>query len=550
MSDTQVGDIPEATVSPLRRVSALWLIPIITLLVGAWMVYDTWSKQGQLITLEFSTAEGLEAGKTKIKTREVVVGQVEEITLNTTLDGVIVTARINNEFRHLLVEGSRFWVVQPTISLSGVSGLSTLLTGQFIRFSPGSGTKLTSHFTGLDSPPLTPLRTPGLRIILTSDGDFSFAKGDLIHYRGIAVGKIETVDINFADRKIYYSAFIQAPYHQLITGETRFWKASGIRAELTSQGLVVEADTLDTVILGGISFSTPEGQLAGETVADQSLFYVYPNRAAINDKQYLFSIRYWVMVKDSVGGLNVGAPVMHRGVQVGKVLRTDYVPDGGNLLDKTMDIPILIEINPGRLGLPDSEESLQRATADINTWISHGLTAIIKSQNLLLGQRMVSLTYDEAAGESELKFFKDLAVIPTGVDTIDKFTDSIEEFIAKMNHLPLESMIEKLEQMLEDGSSALASIKTLAQSGEALVKNDRNAQLIEQMTVTLTSIDAMAQSFSGDSQTIQELKNLLQSMATTFEELKPLIDELKNKPNSLIFAPDRAEEAVPMRKQP
>ncbi len=136
MSTANNTDPPPAKVAPLKRVSALWLIPIVTLLVGAWMVYDNWSQQGPLITIEFASAEGLEAGKTKIKTLDVEVGQVEQITLNKNLDGVIVTARIDIGFRDLLRQGSLFWVVQPNVSLSGVSGLGTILTGQYIRFSP------------------------------------------------------------------------------------------------------------------------------------------------------------------------------------------------------------------------------------------------------------------------------------------------------------------------------------------------------------------------------------------------------------------------------
>lgn len=256
------------------------------------------------------------------------------------------------------------------------------------------------------------------------------------------------------------------------------------------------------------------------------------------------------MVKGSIGGLRAGAPVTHRGVQVGKVVQTDFVPEGGNLLDKTMEIPVLIEINPGRLGLPDSEESLKRATADINTWISQGLIAIIKSQNFLLGQRMVALEYSDESVESELTYFNGLAVIPTGVDTIDKFTESIEEFIAKVNHLPLESMIEKLEKMLQDGSEALASIKALAESGETLVSDDRIVALVEQATVSLASVDELARSFSSESETNQELRDLLQSMSTLLEELKPLITDLRRNPSSLIFPASPAEEVEPRRKQP
>lgn len=550
MSSTQNNNPPAAKVSPLRKVSALWLIPIVTLVVGGWMVYDDWSSQGPLITIEFATAEGLEEGKTKIKTLDVEVGQVEEITLDKSLDGVIVTARIDIEFKDLLVDESLFWVVQPNVSLSGITGLGTILTGQYIRFAPGKAGAQASHFRGLDSPPITPVNTPGIHLTLVTQGDFYFSKGDLIHYQGIRVGKVEEVEFNFAEHKIYYKVFIEDPYHQLISSETRFWKASGIRAELTSAGFELDIGPIDSLILGGISFTVPEGQFISEAVAENSLFYVYPNRTAIFEKHYLYSIQYWVMVEGNVGGLNVGAPVMHRGLQVGKVVRTDYIPEGRNLLDKSLSIPILIEINPGRLGLPDSEESLKRATTDINSLIKQGLVATIKSQNFLLGSRRVDLQYEENPQAEELVYFKDLVVIPTGLDMLAKYTDSIEEFIAKINGLPVESVMNKLETVLDEGVITLASIQELAKSADKLVGNDRNAALIEQLSGTMAALEDLAQSFAGDSQANRDLQRLLQTASALLEELTPLVSQLKNQPNGLIFPSKRPAETEPKRKQP
>jgi paraquat-inducible protein B len=336
----------------------------------------------------------------------------------------------------------------------------------------------------------------------------------------------------------------------LISSETRFWKASGIRAEVTSAGFQVEAGPLDSILLGGISFSIPEGQFASQPVAENTLFYVYPSRSAIFEKQYLFSIQYWVLAEDSVGGLSVGSPVMHRGIQVGKVLRTDYVPEGRNLLDKTMDIPILIEINPGRLGLPDSEQSLERATSDINTWISQGLVATIKSQNFLLGSQLVDLQYEEVSPQTELTYFMDLVVIPTGVNTLDQFTKSIEEFIAKINHLPLESVVSKLERVLDEGATTLVSFQELAKSGDSLIGDERVTELLVQLSGTLSALEETARSFTNDSQTNQDLQRTLQTISAFLAEMIPLITELKNQPSGLIIPTSPREEIVPLRKEP
>jgi paraquat-inducible protein B len=550
MSTTNNTDPPPAKVAPLKRVSALWLIPIVTLLVGAWMVYDNWSQQGPLITIEFSSAEGLEAGKTKIKTLDVEVGQVEQITLNKNLDGVIVTARIDIGFKDLLRQGSLFWVVQPNVSLSGVSGLGTILTGQYIRFSPAETGNKASHFQGLDSPPLTPMNVPGLHLTLVTRGDFNFSKGDLIHYQGIEVGKVEEIEFNFDERKVYYEVFIEAPYHQLISSETRFWKASGIRAELSGTGFELDVGPIDSLVRGGISFTVPEGQFSSDPVAENTLFYVYPDRSAIFEKQYLYSIQYWVMVEGNVGGLHVGAPVTHRGLQVGKVLRTDYIPDGRNLLDKSMSIPVLIEINPGRLGLPDSEESLQRATADINSWIDQGLVATIKSQNFLLGSRKIELDYEENSQQAGVEYFRDLVVIPSGLDMLAKYADNIDDLIARINGLPVESVMAKLDVLLDEGATTMVAIQSAVRSADELVGNDRNALLIEQLSGTLSALQELAESFASDSQTNRELQRLLQTTTALLEELKPLVSELKKQPNALIFPDPQPEEIEPQRKQP
>lgn len=548
MSEKENSNAVPASITPEKRVSGMWLIPLLTVVVGAWMVFDSWASQGPLITIEFETAEGLEAGKTMIKTREVQIGLVEEITLNSALDGVLVSARINREFRDLLVEGSRFWVVQPEVTLSGVTGLGTLISGQYIRFSPEQVGEQSDYFKGLEQPPLTPLGTPGLRVTLTNAGDYAFARGDRIEYYGITVGTIEDVEFNFEVNQVYYNAFIQAPYHELITSNTRFWKASGIRAEFNGAGFTLDIGSVRTLISEGISFSVPDGQFEGEIVSDRALFFIYPSRAAINERQFTYSIRYWVMVNSGIGGLAVGAPVSHRGVQIGKVLRTDFIPEGQTLLNKDVPIPVLIEINPGRLGLPDTEESLQRASNDIDNWISEGLIATIRTQNFILGQQSIDLAYDEKFANTELQTFTDLVVIPTGEDTLQKFADGIEQLITKVNELPIEDLMADIRTLLSEGSATLASIQTLTETGNEFFNNSRNAELVEQSTETMRAFETLAQGFSSDSQANQEILKLMQSLSGLVEEFRPLVNDIKNTPNSLVFPVQAEDELTPARK--
>jgi len=550
MSQDELAAVPEATVAPLKRLSGLWLVPLLTLLLGLGMIYQNWASRGPLISISFPTAAGLEAGRTQIRTREVEIGRVEAITLNAQVDGVIVTARIDKEFSGLLVDDSAFWVVEPSISLAGVSGLNTLVSGQYIRFEPGSSPRLGESFTGLAQAPLTPAGTPGLRLTLTTDQDYAFAKGDPITHLGLRVGKIEDFRFDVDAGRIYYDAFIEAPFHVLVNPATRFWKNSAFRAEVSSAGFELEAASLNSVLTGGISFTTPPGEFVDERPSGQQIYYIYPGRNAISDRQFQYGVRYWVMLAGSVSGLAADAPVMYRGIQVGHILRIDYVPQGRNLLDPALDLPVLIEIHPGRLGLPDAESSLERAEEDIETWIRLGLSATTRSQNILLGQQYIELVYGTPPAEDELELYRELVVIPSGVDTIQKFTDSIEELITKLNQLPIEGVLGSVEQLARDASGTLAQIERLADAGTAALASDQNARLLTQLEITLGAIERLAESYAGDSRTSRDLQGMLDSVTQLADELRPLAVELRNKPSSLVFPGSTAPEREPRRQQP
>jgi paraquat-inducible protein B len=533
-----------------RRISGLWLIPLVTLVVALVMAYDNYVSQGPLVTINFKSGAGIEAGRTLIKTLDVEVGRVEEVTLNDTLDGVVVSARIHGDFRDLLAEDSRFWVVQPTVSLAGVSGLNTLISGQYIEFSPGSATRPSATFAGLDEPPLTPLGTPGLHLTLVTDGDFSFSRGDLVHYQGTVVGKIEDIRYDLDAGRTYYDAFIEAPFHELITPETRFWKTSGVQAELTSQGVRLETGTLDSLLLGGVSFTNPPGTQPGERPNVESEFYVYASRDDVDDRRYSQGLRYWVMVSDSVGGLTENSRVMYRGLQVGSVVSTDNIPEGRNLLDRTLQLPILIEIHPGRLGLPDTQEGAERARMDIENWIRDGLTATIGSQNFLVGQQQVELEYQDGVKRENIQYYSDLAVIPADLGSIGRFTNSIESLLVKLNELPVEDALTGVSDLTRQASASLVRMQDLLESTQQMVASDRSADMVKQLDATLASLQALADTYSAESSTSREMQRTLQAVTDLMNEFRPLAEELRNRPSSLVFPGSPPPEAQPLRKQP
>lgn len=545
--DNQGKSVP-ARVSPLRRVSALWLIPLVTLLAGLWLVYDHWASQGPLITIELPSAEGLVAGKTPIKYRSIDVGEVETIRMNDTRDAVLIEARMASDFRDLIVEGSRFWVAKPQIGLSGISGLGTIVSGYYIEFSPGDSETTQDYFEGLVRPPLTPPGTPGLHITLNSRADFSFGEGDAILYQGQRVGKIEDIFFNATERMMYYNAFIEAPYHKLVTQNTWFWNSSGIRAELGSSGVSVQSGDLETILLGGVAFGLADGEAPGEQVTERAYFEIYPSRSQIGEKKYEQALNYILLLDAGIESLHAGNPVMLRGIKVGQVIRSGEIPAGGNLLDTGTRIPIQIEINPGRLGMPDTEAGSDQAWREMQQWLELGMTAVIKSASPLFGQQIVQLQRSENPHETALTYYREMPVIAVSNNSFDAIAIQIAQLIDKISQLPIQGIGANLDRLLTEATQTMASIQSLTRSGNRVLGDVDQADLVRSLNHTTIKLGELAASYSSDSPSNRELRLLLENLTHVLAELKPVLADLKNQPNSLIFGGSRTPEPEPERK--
>ncbi|MEP4298046.1 MAG: MlaD family protein, partial [Paraglaciecola sp.] len=288
----QNQQIEDAIVTEKRSVSKIWLIPLITLLIALWMTYYHWANQGPLITIEFDTATGLEAGKTKVKTRDVDIGVVNKIVLSDDLSSVLVTVRMDKDVDTILHQDNQFWIVSPRVSLSGVSGLGTILSGPYINMAPGIEPNLSEHFIALNAPPVTPAGTPGLHVTLNSETEFAYKKGDPVIYKGIKVGEFEDINFNFEERVVYYNTFIQAPYHELITTNTKFWDISGAQVQLGASGVNVSTGSIESILTNGVTFGIPEGLKIGERVTERDFFDIHPSYSAASEERYKFSANF------------------------------------------------------------------------------------------------------------------------------------------------------------------------------------------------------------------------------------------------------------------
>ena len=546
MNDTQS---PDAKIKPIKTVSTIWFVPVIAVLIGCWMLYYQWSNEGPKITINFPTAEGMEAGKTKIKSRNVDIGEVSQIELNKNGNGVVVTAKIKKTAEHFLVADSTFWVVSPQISHTGVSGLSTLISGVYIEISPGKSEKERYFFDALNSPPVTPAGTPGLHITLNSNDQFAYAKGDPIIYKGLTVGQFEDIYFNIEERVVYYNAFIKSPYHQLITSNTKFWDVSGLRLDLNADGISVKTGNFETMLTNGVTFGVPKGMDIGDKIGERSYYDIYKSYEAAEDERYRRSIEFVVLVSDSIRGLSVGAPVEYRGVQIGKVQSTNMaLTSNKNQLTKgDFKIPVLISLQPGRIGLPDNEEGENLMAEQNIYWIKQGLKAVLRTGNILTGSLYVDLLHNEDQPISEIAQYGEFPIIPTSSDNFAQITAKAEQFIDTLNNIPLNSMSNNASQLMLEITQTAQELQAVGQSLDKLLTQVEQQQVSSELNKALQGFNALTQDLSSGSSGYEDLRTTLNTLTATMNELKPLLNQLKHQPNSLIFNDGVNTEPMPTK---
>lgn len=523
----------QAEISEQRRISAVWLVPIVALLLGVWMVVYTLRSQGPEITIVFSSAEGIEPGKTKIKALSVEVGVVESVGLSDDLERVMVVARLERSATPLLREDTQFWVVRARIGAGGVSGLSTVLSGGFIELSPGVGAPGRRDFAGLEDPPVTPTGTPGLHFDLVSDQAGSVGTGNPILYKGFRVGRIESAEFDVASQEMRYRGFIEAPYDDLVNANSRFWNASGISVNVGAEGIELDTGSLESILLGGIAFGLPEGIEAGEAVADETSFVLYPSYASVNERPYRESLEYVLQFSQSVRGLHPGAPVEYLGVRVGQVERILLEEFAFDINGDNQEIPVLIRLEPGRLALPDTPRGSEQLTEAINTGVAAGVRAALATGSLLTGGLYVSFDVYPEAPAAEIGRYAGRPTFPTTAGGFAGIQRMLTSFLDKVNALPLEGTVEAATRLL-------ANLDAIAGSPSA---RDLPASLdssLAELRTTLASV-------SADSALQERLRRTLVELDRTLQSLRSVLDTLEEKPNALIFdyepGPDPAPSA-------
>ena len=539
-------EVRQPVVKQRRGPSMVWLIPLLTLCIGVWLIAKTMAEKGPEITITLHTAAGIEAGKTVIKYKDVKVGKVEQLHFSDDFDHVVITARLDPEASTFLHRGTRFWVVRPQLSLRGVTGLSTLISGSYIELDPGVGAPQ-QHFIGLDEAPIVKSDADGVSVTLITDKLGSLDIGSPVYYQGIQAGEVQGYELANDKHSLLIHTFIRAPYDALVHGNSHFWNISGIDLSMGADGVRLRSSSLRSMMFGGLAFDSRPSADSPEEDIGSLIYTLYHNYDEIIAKAYTRKLRMVVFFEGSVRGLDVGAPVEFKGIKVGEVsdISLEFNPS-----DLSFLIPVILEIEPERIvsGDPGKDET---AIDVLNGLIQRGLRARLQTGSLLTGKLFVGLDmHPDSKIQMLSKHTTNLPEIPSiagGLQgmmaklekvNIDKIAQDLEGVLSGVNQMvngkPTQGMLRDLEKSLHDFQHVIAVLddhaEPLARDLDATMKSGQ--RMLAQADKTLQRMDTTLDPGSPLHYQINELSRDLSDMARS---IRSFVDLLERYPNAVIF---------------
>lgn len=576
--------VTQAKVHRITQWSPIWIVPLLAVLIGLWMLVYTYQNQGPQLTLLASNAEGIISGKTAIKSRSVDVGKVMSVELSQDLKQVVIKARMNPGTEPMLNDESQLWVVKPSVGRGGVTGLNTLLSGAYIELQPGKASTAKYYYELLESPPIAPPDAPGVRVFLTSADATSLSVGDPVLYRGYDVGTVELGEFDPQARSMRYQLFIRAPYDALVTDNVRFWQASGMALDMSAEGVRIEMASVTTLLSGGVTFDVLEGWPRGQQAKNNSQFQLFQNKQSIQDGLYNEYLEYLLFFDESVRGLTSGAPVEYRGVRIGTVMTVPHFFNMKKPLQIAFNrgIPVLIRVEAGRLY---DSLTLQELQLELEQAVQQGLRAVLKTGNLLTGGLYVDLNIvspdtsvptvtaaltPEPAVVAEpavsaavttatvpqtpavevlalppLEQFAGYNLLPTARSGLGHIEQKVLQALDKVNNLPVEQVLADSSATLNQTRLLMEQSQQLIQSLDALIAKDSTQAVPAELNKSLAEMRQTLQGFSPGSPVYERINSNLQAMDKVLRDLQPVVQTLNQQSNALVISADPKADPEP-----
>jgi paraquat-inducible protein B len=553
MSENHPTAVVRSKIDRRRRLSLIWVIPVVTVIIGAWLAWSTLSERGPLITITFETAEGLQATQSHVRHKDVDMGVVQKIELTPDLKRVKVTVRMNREAEPLLTDEAQFWVVRPRFFAGSISGLSTLFSGAYIDLLPAAGGGVSKQdFVGLENPPVLQSDVPGRTFLLTADRIGSLNLGSPLMFRDLEVGEVLGWDVGEMARNITVHAFVREPFDKYVHDNSRFWNASGAKVQLGASGLQVQVESLRAIVLGGIAFETPDDPAVTQESDSNHGFILYQSEDAANSSLFKRSVPFVAKFTGSVAGLTAGSAVTLHGLKIGEVSGVSLVYDRAS---DSVVVPVHFNLEPERVAMLDLPNGGD-LDARLRDLVRRGLRIKLETANFLTGQKQLSFDIYPNVGQDQMGKDGDAYVIPVFGGSNDDVATAATNLVNRLSDIPFESIGNNLDQTLA-GVNALVNDKQLAQSVTALrstlastqaLMNSLNQGLTPAMqrlpeiangledSVKRTDklVGSLQSGYGGDSQFSRDVSRMLMQLSDAARSIRVLADLLSRHPEALI----------------
>lgn len=521
---------PELRPRKERRISWIWLVPLLAVLMGVTLMARDWMATGPSITISFESADGIEVGQTRIRYKDVAVGTVTSIKVDHLQGRVVVTAQLDREGAEYITQpDSRFWVVRPRLAISGVSGLGTLLSGVYIAVdTPRSEEQpeiSVHHFEGLEQPPEIASQRPGSRYTLRSDDLGWLDVGSPLYYRRIQVGQVIGYALDESGNAVNIQVFIDAPHDRYVTADARFWNSSGVNFSLGADGLSVQTGSLAGILAGGVSFA-PANELDTRPAAVDAVFNLHASHeqamADPDGEPMLLEFHFL----HSVRGLKIGAPVDFRGLELGEIVDIDMEFDRE---ERRFYAQVQARIYPMRFGpmyeqlaRQDKDPHIARAHL-LETMVSRGLRGQLRTGNLLSGQQYLALDFFRNQEEVEFDGMQYPPVLPTITGDFDRLQQQLGSIVTKIDALPLDGLVKDVRGTLQAITAMLTGL---------------DGTLTPELTATLRSLQdtltAVERFVDDGTATTGGLEATMRELTAAARALRTLADHLQTQPGSLL----------------
>jgi paraquat-inducible protein B len=554
MSEVQAANLHRSDVRRNRRLPMIWTVPVVAILIGAWLAWDTLSKEGPKIVVSFEDAEGLQVGQSQLKFKDITLGTVKGLDFTEDRRKVLVTIATTAQAKPFLTTGTQFWIVKPRLFAGNISGFGTLLSGSYVGLLPGDADAKSEHeFVGREDPPLLTSNVPGRTFLLKTDQLGSVNLGSPVFYRGLSVGQVLGWDIGEMAESVTIHVFVRSPFDTYVHDQTRFWNASGVSVKLSGGGVEMQVESLRAVLLGGLAFGPPTTGQSSEVSAADHEFPLFPNEDAAKASSYSRKIPLVGYFNSSVRGLAPGSDVIMHGLKVGKVTDVRLTFDAAS---DTVLAPVHFEVEPERI-LGVGHQIFKEAAEGVQILVSKGLRATLQSGNLLTGEMLVVLEVVPNAPDIRVIQQDGSFVMP--VSESAGFSDlqaSAGDLLRNVNSIPFSSIGGSLAAMtanmsaltngpqLQQALTALTATMTQAQSAMTRLNTDISPalkqlpQITNTLQATLKESDQLMRSvgaaYGNNTQFQRDLNRMMAQLTEAVRSFQALADLLVRHPEALV----------------